>query len=241
MRLLTLTGWAQASDALQDIAPEAQALEYLAYDGEDAFWSAHSGIECEAAIGWSLGGLVLARGIAEQKLRAQKIILLAAPFRFLQSKSYPSGTSQEQWQEVTRAFKKNPTEMLTRFDSIVLHGDAHYKSLREHTPARSALGDEEHARLGEWLRYLGRESAEHLAFENFPSTLIIHGEEDAVVPLDQATYWQRALPKSDIIVVPGCSHAPQWHSPEAIREVIETFVRVYTARDSKVGCTGGDF
>ena len=46
-------------------------------------------------------------------------------------------------------------------------------------------------------------------------TLVVVGEHDAATPPEMARMLARALPKADLIEMPGCGHAPMAQAPEA--------------------------
>lgn len=66
-----------------------------------------------------------------------------------------------------------------------------------------------------------------------PEFLIVHGDEDRLVPLQQSELFQQALEqagvKSQLIVVPGAGHG-QFRDPEIVPTCIEFFVRVLGAK-----------
>src|SRR5262249_47693514 len=80
---ICLSGWGQAHDSLEIIAPQAQHVPYKPYPSFDAFAGTLHGIQCDMLIGWSLGGQLAARLVAAGILQPKRLVLLAAPFQFL--------------------------------------------------------------------------------------------------------------------------------------------------------------
>jgi pimeloyl-ACP methyl ester carboxylesterase len=54
-------------------------------------------------------------------------------------------------------------------------------------------------------------------------TLIVHGAEDAVVPVDVAVQYAEALPNATLDVMPGCAHLVEHEHPDALAERIAAF------------------
>jgi 3-oxoadipate enol-lactonase len=55
-------------------------------------------------------------------------------------------------------------------------------------------------------------------------TLVVVGERDAATPPEMARMLARALPKADLIEMPGCGHAPMAQAPEAFINTIAKFL-----------------
>jgi 3-oxoadipate enol-lactonase len=55
-------------------------------------------------------------------------------------------------------------------------------------------------------------------------TLVVVGERDAATPPEMARTLARALPKADLIEMPGCGHAPMAQAPEAFIKTIAKFL-----------------
>lgn len=55
-------------------------------------------------------------------------------------------------------------------------------------------------------------------------TLVVVGERDAATPPEMARMLARALPKADLIEMPGCGHAPMAQAPEAFIKAIDKFL-----------------
>ena len=55
-------------------------------------------------------------------------------------------------------------------------------------------------------------------------TLVVVGERDAATPPEMARTLAKALPKADLIEMPGCGHAPMAQAPEAFIKAIAKFL-----------------
>ena len=85
MKTLTLSGWGQPFDTLSHLAPGAHAVDYAhaANASEALRMIASQGGDAELVIGWSLGGQLAARAVAEGLLSPRLLVLIAAPFQFV--------------------------------------------------------------------------------------------------------------------------------------------------------------
>ena len=54
-------------------------------------------------------------------------------------------------------------------------------------------------------------------------TLIVHGRQDAIVPLATAEHLAETLPMSELVVLDDAGHVPTMSRPAAVAEEIETF------------------
>ncbi len=90
--LLCLSGWAQKYDSLEIIfanssIKEKYAINSLDYSKlnniENVYLEMNDFGKCEVALGWSLGGQILVRAIANGVIKPEYLILIAAPFQML--------------------------------------------------------------------------------------------------------------------------------------------------------------
>lgn len=59
-------------------------------------------------------------------------------------------------------------------------------------------------------------------------TLLLHGDQDAVVPLAEAEALARALPLADLVVLRGAGHVPSLTRPQAVATEIDRFMQRVT-------------
>ena len=64
----------------------------------------------------------------------------------------------------------------------------------------------------------------HLAQIALP-TLIIHGEQDRIVPVRMAQELAAQLPNNQLMIVPGAGHVPTMTQPQVISDAINAFFR----------------
>jgi len=54
--------------------------------------------------------------------------------------------------------------------------------------------------------------------------LVVHGDEDRVVPLSNGLLIARRIPGSELLVVPGCGHVVQLERPDELNRAVESFL-----------------
>jgi pimeloyl-ACP methyl ester carboxylesterase len=218
MSVLCLTGWQQPADALASIAPDALHFDYSTYDSVDAVFAALPRAP-RLAVGWSLGGQLLVRAIAMGHIRPQALILLGAPFQWVEDANF-SGVSKAMAGDARANYAAQPQAMLKNLNALVALGDAHEKSILRSLNASLSLWK----RGPFWLDELTRTSCRELNFSGFPPTVIIHGAKDKVIYPHNAHAFKELLPQAELQLWPECAHAPQLHDAAAFRELVLHYV-----------------
>ena len=77
-----------------------------------------------------------------------------------------------------------------------------------------------------WLMRLDGFTCAGLNLAEFPSTLLVHGEEDVVVAPEQSREFARTLPHAKLAMWKACGHAPHWHDAAALRQLIAEHTHV---------------
>ncbi len=62
-----------------------------------------------------------------------------------------------------------------------------------------------------------------LAYMTTP-TLILWGEQDAIVPRDAVERYERSIPNAKLITLPGCGHMIECEAPNKVRDLVSSFV-----------------
>lgn len=213
MRILALSGWGQPHDVLKDVVPEATHLDYAHHTLPQALEHiAQAAKNHDAVIGWSLGGQLAVRAIASGMMRPKRLVLLGVPFTF--------DKEQKLTYETFRAnYEKNPARTLHKGWELIAYGDTRADTVREHM----ARHDKQKMLNKNWLAWLDRLmhfDAGTFSLKDFPPTLLVHGDVDAVIHVAHAQRFTEALPQSRLAIWPGCGHAPHWHNPEGLKKLI---------------------
>src|SRR5256885_1590443 len=100
-RILTLSGWGQAHDALSVLAPQATSVDYARHASvEEALAAIAAQAEgCDLAIGWSLGGQLLMRAMAMGMVHPQHVVLIAVPYQFVATPEWPLGMGRDTYKK----------------------------------------------------------------------------------------------------------------------------------------------
>lgn len=225
MSILTLSGWAQPHDALTFLIPGSASYRYAEYkSAEEALLNLRQ-YTPRIAIGWSLGGLLLVQAVAMQILQPKLLVLLATPYQFVASEDYRHAMVPYTFRTFYQNYETNPTRTASRFNALIAKGDTSAKQVLERLSGNTTAAECEI--WLPWLGYLATFSCKMLDFTKFPSTLIVHGKQDAVVSMAQAQTFQEALPSSRIMLWEGCGHAPHLHAPERLFNLIRNEVEAY--------------
>jgi pimeloyl-ACP methyl ester carboxylesterase len=218
MRVITFTGWGQKADALAPLVEgvTAQHIHYQNFEGYKELLPFLKGKECNVVIGWSLGGQIALRAVAEGILQPNLLVLLATPFEFLVSPNNPFGMDINSFNIFERDFYKNPLKTQRKFTLLMNKHDS--KAACINKEALQDLPSPDNWLV--WLRELKHFSAAELDLSNLPKTLIVHGIRDHVVNIEQAYLLQQYIKGSSVTVLEDASHMWHWHAPFMVSHLI---------------------
>ncbi|NBX02915.1 MAG: alpha/beta fold hydrolase [Alphaproteobacteria bacterium] len=218
MKIMALSGWGQPYDALRSIVPDATHVDYGHFSdvGEALAHIAEAGKTHDVAIGWSLGGQLLVRAIAAGMIHPRALVLISAPFQFVQTPEKPIGMKRDLYEKFRENYAKNPVRTLHKAWELVTLGDANAEPIRE----LMAGHDKDPVMQRNWLYWLHALdgfSVDELHLADFPPTLLVHGKNDAVVEHAQQAHFARKIPHGRVLTLEEAGHAPHWHDGEKIR------------------------
>jgi len=169
------------------------------------------GLEKPTLVGLGLGGFVAAEMATMGQERIGRLVLVGAPGH------------QPREGEIL-------DQMMVDFHEYVMAG------FRDEDGFRKAFGDNARQTFKElwdysremtsrltWKPYMFSRRLGPLLREVRTPALIIHGAEDAIVPVDVARQYAEALPDARLEVVPGGGHLVEYEDPGAIGERIARF------------------
>jgi 3-oxoadipate enol-lactonase len=58
-------------------------------------------------------------------------------------------------------------------------------------------------------------------------TLVIHGEEDQLIPRAEAEAMAKALPQARLVILGGAGHLPNLEQPEAFNDAVRDFLELF--------------
>ncbi len=219
---ITLTGWGQPAEALQALVPHARPVCYAALaDTKRALaLIAEEGANAQTVIGWSLGGQLAVRAIAQGMIHPKKLILIATPYQFVESDTLLLGMKQDTFDTFKHNYAVNPKRTLRKAHALIALGDSKQEQVR-HMLEQQSIEALLEIDWYYWLSELEHFSCQSLSYHNFPETILIHGLQDAVVAPAQLHAFDGRLPKTVIHCIDGgVGHAPHWHDPDRLTRIM---------------------
>ncbi len=221
MRTVTLSGWGQPHDALAQLVPGAEHIDYAhAANATEAMrmLAAH---QPERIIGWSLGGQLAVRAIAAKMIQPKQLVLIAVPYQFVAG----DALGRETFAKFFANYQANPRRTLHKAWELL-----HYEDARsDYIADQLAALDKDAVLAKDWLRWLSlleHFSCEALDFNHFPNTLLVHGKRDKVVEPSQSARMAARIKNSRLELWEDCGHAPHWHDAARLRTLIESHQHV---------------
>lgn len=221
---LCLSGWAQHHDALIHLCDNHKKTLHFSYahlqDSTDALaMLALQAPVTQRIIGWSLGGALAMRALSEGHIRTQQLVLLAAPVQFVACTSFTHGMDQLTFSLFHQNYGQDSLRTAKRFSHLITKGDKHHAHI---TPSLAPADfSAQHEVWHRWLDELHQQHHTHHNFSHFPPTLIIHGEQDSIVSIEQSQWLAQAIPNATLMMLPDCGHAPHLHNSAAIIDAME--------------------
>jgi pimeloyl-ACP methyl ester carboxylesterase len=75
-----------------------------------------------------------------------------------------------------------------------------------------------------WKPYMHSLTLRHLLSGVSTPTLLVWGREDAITPIDSGEIYQRAIPRSRLVVIENCGHMPEMEKPTEFAKLVENFL-----------------
>lgn len=218
MNFLTITGWAQKQDSLQKLANEkSEFFDYIKFKNyKELSLSIKKTIEKDVVIAWSLGTQIANRLIAEKKLSARLLVLIAPPYQFVSDIYENNAINHLAFMAFKNAFHFMPSKTLQKFTSMIAFNDSNLREIAENI----TIDENNHENWEGWLEEIGNFSCKSIDFSSFPRTFIIHGNMDTVVDIRQIENFKKKIKDLRVEVVENTGHAPHLHNPELIKKII---------------------
>ena len=220
MKTLTLSGWGQPSDALANIAPGAAVFDYSAYaDTGQATQALRAFVDAEHVIGWSLGGQLALHAIAAGALQPRRLTLIGVPFQFVKNDVVVQAMDRFTFDTFRNNYATAPERTATRFHSLLAKGDREARAVMQGLSNHPEIANA--TRWLPWLDVLDHQPLSMLAMDAAPATTIIHGSQDAIVPVAQAHMLAAALPGARVDIWEGAAHAPHLHDGARLQAAMQ--------------------
>ena len=220
MSTLILSGWTQSAEPIAALSPGARVFDYSDFTSiERCFPGLAQFRETKHVIAWSMGGQLALRAIAIGALAPKHLTLIATPYRFVGE----DGMGAETFRLFRESYAKDAPRTKTRFHALVGKGDA-----KQSEVMRKLVHHEDVENTNRWLPWLdalGLNDATTEPLAKTPTTLIIHGMNDQIVPHAQGEFLARYLPKATLSSWADAGHAPHVHDGALMMEEIRAHRR----------------
>ncbi len=219
MSILTLSGWTQPTNALADIIEGALGFDYSNYvSPEKAIEALQVYKNTPNIVAWSMGGWLALQAIAAGALAPRSLLLIAPPFQFVNDANFHDGMPPDIYAQFRENYATQPERTSTRFHGLVAKGDKYFRAVMERLGHHHEVTNTE--RWLPWLDRLSQSNLGHIAV-NTPKITLIHGEEDAIVPVAQSTHLAKRHPQMQVCVWKEVSHAPHFHDTERFLDSVK--------------------
>jgi pimeloyl-ACP methyl ester carboxylesterase len=166
-------------------------------------------------IGWSLGGWVAAEMAIVAPQFFNKMVLVGA-----------MGIKPERGEIFDYFLESGLTGLRRAFHRAEQSSDFMRHWGKEWTPEEADLV-EQHREMTcriAWKPYMHSLTLRHLLPGVRTPTLLVWGREDAITPIDSGEIYQRAIPRSRLVVVENCGHMPEMEKPTEFARLVEDFL-----------------
>jgi pimeloyl-ACP methyl ester carboxylesterase len=170
-------------------------------------------------VGWSLGGMLLLEALS--RLTGPPpggLVLVGVAPVFTRRPDYPRGQPPAMVRAMRRSLAADPQRLLAEFaEQCLAPGEgAMLSQVREALASQAAPGT-----LAAGLDYLLNCDLRPLLDRLPAGTVIIHGQEDRIVPQAQGEFLQEQLPGARLNLLPGAGHLPFLTQAAAFNGIIE--------------------
>lgn len=158
--------------------------------------------------GWSMGGMLSLKAAASHPSHFTRIVLVGTTPKFVQATDWKPAQIDKSLDIFLRWVMQAPTITLENFCQLLSRNDArseHISQNLEHLLARGRPAASALKKGLIWLRDIDLRQVTDLV--TLP-TLVVHGEQDPLIPSPAAVWLASALPNSRLHLYPGTGHAP---------------------------------
>ena len=174
-------------------------------------------------LGYSMGGMVAQRLVLDYPERVRRLVLMATHF---------GGPEVVQPQErVQPLFERRPPgeslpEQFRRFCSALAapgFAEAHMELAERFAEGRMRNPVSLPTYQAQMTSILSDDRSARVQDINVP-TLVVHGDQDALVPVENGRLLAGRVPGATLHILPGCGHLPTWEQPQPVLAVLARFL-----------------
>ncbi|MBL79230.1 MAG: pimeloyl-[acyl-carrier protein] methyl ester esterase [Nitrosomonadaceae bacterium] len=159
--------------------------------------------------GWSIGGQIAMKLSLDLAEKIDKLILVSTTPSFIQRGDWIWAMEKNILESFMKNFDLDYVSALNRFLTLQIQGDINtiflLRKLRKFISREHKL-DENGLKIGLEI-ILTADLRRNIKNINHPVTLL-HGKNDAIVPLEAAKWLYDNLGNSELIILPDCGHIP---------------------------------
>ena len=229
--IVLLHGWGLMPGVWAPLQAELQAptLAPALFAGEGSLddWAAKVLEEIPdgaVLIGWSLGAMLALALAARAPQRIARLVLIAATPRFVKRDDWPHGLDAETTMAFRENFRKDPARTLERFTALQALGDAERSSVNAGLRAHLTDPLQHTSALAHGLRLLEQSDLRGSLPSVSSRCLLIHGEQDALIPVAATQWLAHRWSGSETCIMPGVGHVPFLSQPAAVATRIKQFI-----------------
>ncbi len=177
-------------------------------------------------VGWSLGGQI-ALEIHKNISGLAGLALVSTTPSFRQQQDWNHGCNDDIWQGFNQATTEQNPKLMQRFFQMMLHGDQlNRKELQ--IIARKAIDKTNPPTtqgLQSGLSLLSSLDLRHTLYDISLPTLVVHGAQDIIVPIQAGQYLEEQIPQAELHVFEDCGHAPFLTHHTAFNQLLEQWCK----------------
>ena len=176
--------------------------------------------------GWSLGGQV---ALQWSRLHPQQLLglaLIGTTPSFVQRDGWTHAVEARVFREFSDSMETNRDATLKRFASLQAQGDVSIKAAASRLRACVTCEPQAStATLQDGLRVLLETDLREALRDIEHDALVIHGDNDRLVPVAAGEYLARTLKRGRSRIIPGAAHAPFVTQVDAVAAALQDFVQ----------------
>ncbi len=230
MPLVLLPGWGFSTrvwaSLRQELAEFRPATPELADAGsalaERADRLAETLATKSVLVGWSLGAMLALEAARRWPDRIAGLFLIGANTSFVRRSDWPHGLAPEIVSGFRDDFALAPERTLKRFLALQVLGDAQRKALQTQLAENLLPADADG--LAEGLTLLQDADLRLAPGEISCPVRLLHGRQDALMPIGAAHALQAILPGARLIEIADAGHCPLFCDTPALANEIRSFV-----------------
>ena len=171
--------------------------------------------------GWSMGAILALQAAARHPDKVKRLVLFGGTPCFAAKADWACGMQRDTGDAFRHGVRSDPKTTMRRFVSLFNRADRHG---REIVRRLSQLEIPPVAVLDAGLDFLDHADFRTLVPSIRQKTLLIHGENDPLMPPDAVRWLEKNLPDASLALLPDVAHAPFLSEPQRCAALIAAFM-----------------